>query len=373
MTIETAMWFALGFLTAAILALIVMSSLWRRAERLTRGRVSRELPADVHAAIADKDLQAARFATDHRRLELAMAAARRQAADARIEFARARQAHLDETRRADELETRVADLDAHLTTTKGALDDALTEIEEKRLSLEEEATRISGLLHDVSARDIEVATRKTELGTLEVQIEAARNRSVEQMRRIDDLLAEKGRAETLLVQERDRADRLDKRIERLVADLADREEVAAQRQRELDRAREALAVSHQRVTVLGAREENLPQASAAMLRTLDQLEARNRDLEARLAAAETGADGKRGDKAPAPPSAGREALRNEMAGLAAEMAHLTERLEGPGSPIDRILAATEGSAGPRPSLAERIRRLRETETTSAATADGRRA
>lgn len=372
MTIETAMWFALGFLTAGILALIVMSSLWRRAERLTRRRVSRELPADVHAAIADRDFLAARFATDHRRLELAMAAARRQAADARIEFARARNAQQEETRRADELEARVTDLEARLSETKSALDDALADIEAKRIMLDEEATRINGLLHDVSARDIEVATRKTELGTLEVQIEAARNRSVEQMRRIDDLLAEKGRAETLLVQERDRADRLDKRIERLVADLADREEVAAQRQRELDRAREALAVSHQRVSVLGAREENLPQATAAMLRTLDQIEARNRDLETRLATAEAAAGGRGAVAAAATSTSGSEALRNDIAGLAAEMAHLTERLEGPGSPIDRILAATDGPTGPHPSLADRIRHLREADAASTATADGRR-
>ena len=40
MTIELAMYFALGFLTAGVLALALMTSLWRRAVRLTTRRVA---------------------------------------------------------------------------------------------------------------------------------------------------------------------------------------------------------------------------------------------------------------------------------------------------------------------------------------------
>lgn len=364
MTIETAMWFALGFLTAGVLALLVMSSLWRRAVRLTRRRVARELPSEVHGAIADKDLQAARFAVDIRRMELAAAAARRQAADARIDAARAAEARAGETVRADGLFGRVGDLEAKLAETTAALEAAQAEIETLRHLLADGEARIAGLMHEVSAREIEVSTRKTELGASEMQLEAARARVSEQTRRVDELLAEKGRLETSMMQERDRADRLDKRIERLVADLADREEVAARRQRELDRAREAVTVAQQRIAVLSARDDALPQAGTAMLRSLDLIEARNRDLEARLAAAEAAAKSGGFGSVPAAftgePSAstGRDGLRGEISELAAEMVHLTERLEGPGSPIDRILAAPEGAGGHRPTLAERVRRLR---------------
>ena len=356
MTIETAMWFALGFLAAGVLALLVMSSLWRRAVRLTRRRVARELPGDVHGAIADKDLQAARFAVDIRKTELVAAAARRQAADARIDAARASEARALEATRADGLAARIADLEGRLADTEAALEAARAEIETHLHSLADGEARIAGLMHDVSARDVEVSTRKTELGTFEMQLEAARTRVAEQTRRVDELLADKGRLETSVMQERDRADRLDKRIERLVADLADREEVAARRQRELDRAREAVTVAQQRIAVLSAREDALPQAGTAMLRSLDLIEARNRDLEARLAAAETAA--KAGGSGVAAASTGGDGLRGEIAELAAEMVHLTERLEGPGSPIDRILAAPEGAGGRRPTLAERVRRLR---------------
>ena len=58
MTIETAMWFALGFLVAAVLGLVLMASLWRRAVRLTTRRVEAGVPADAEAALARADVVA---------------------------------------------------------------------------------------------------------------------------------------------------------------------------------------------------------------------------------------------------------------------------------------------------------------------------
>lgn len=373
MTIETAMYFALGFLSAGILALVIMSSLWRRAVRLTTLRVEKRMPADMEAVRADRDMAAARFARDLRRLELVHADLRRREAEARIEAARTADAAAEvrdlhaaglvreETARVT-IEARDATIAEHVAARAQA-DERIAGLEGR---VEEHLGTIAGLTQHLGDREVEVATRKTEIGALEVQIDAARERSAEQMRRIDELMTDKGRLETQLAQERDRAGRLDKRIERLIADVADREEVADRRQRELDRTREALTLANQRIGLLSQRDEAAP--NQTLLRSLDRLEARNHELEARLAGGGARAAGG-GDDATT-----REGLRDQIADLAAEVVHLTGSLEGHGSPIDRIVAAPEAGAGRRPTLADRIRALRATATPTgagASTADRR--
>jgi len=385
MTIELAMYFALGFLTAGVLALALMTSLWRRAVRLTTRRVADVLPADMEAIVAEKDMAAARFARDTRRYELALGEMRRKEAEARLDVGRQRKA-IDDMRlerdaeaakvaeglaRETALAAEIADRDGQLGMRAKELVAAGHRIVALEKQVAEHETSLAGLTRDIGDRDVEVATRKTEIAALTAQIEAARDRSVEMLRKIDDLITEKGRLETLAAQERDRADRLDKRIERLVADVADREEVADRRQRELERSREALAVANSRIAVLGQRGEAAVAPGDNMLRSLDLLESRNRDLEARLKAAEQ--ENTRLTAAGAVPGeTTRAALRGQIAELAAEMVHLTGKLEGPGSPIDRIVAGADGVGGPRPTLAERIRTLRKTSAPTATAAGARR-
>ena len=53
-------------------------------------------------------------------------------------------------------------------------------------------------------------------------------------------------------------------------------------------------------------------------------------------------------------------LREHISEIAAELAHLTAALEGPGSPINALVAdAAPGRKGAPPSLADRIRALQE--------------
>lgn len=362
MTIETAMYFALGFLSAGILALVVMSALWRRAVRLTTLRVEKRMPADMEAVRAERDMAAARFARDLRRLELVHADLRRREAEARIETVRqadaaseARDLHAAALEREAAAGATIEARDATIADHVAARAAAAERIGELEVRVEDHLTTIAGLTQHLGDREVEVATRKTEIGALEVQLEAARERSAEQLRKIDELMTDKGRLETQLAQERDRAGRLDKRIERLIADVADREEVADRRQRELDRTREALTLANQRVGLLSQRDDAAP--NQTLLRSLDRLEARNRDLEARLAGGTTGTGGAGGAGTGAEGTT-REVLRDQIADLAAEMVHLTGSLEGRGSPIDRIVAAPETGAGRRPTLADRIRALR---------------
>ena len=389
MTIETAMWFALGFLVAAVLGLVLMASLWRRAVRLTTRRVEASVPADAEAALAEKDLQAARFARDLRRHELALADLRRRNTEERVavgrqtialdEMRQARDAEIArveaglarEAARAEEIAAREATIRqrdedlASARTTIGRLEETVADLE----------TTIASLENTVQERDVEIATRKTEVVARETQIEALQAELAEKKGRIDELRKTLGLAETVVTQEKDRADRLDRRIERLVADVADREEIADRRHRELERARQALTSANARIAALNQRSDGTPAARVGdnVEHSVDLLERQKADLEARLETAERERDRLAAKLADVdrsrPPSDGatiRTALREQMADLAAEMVRLTSAVERGDGAIAEILARPETGAGPRPSLADRIRAVRAAQGAAAA-------
>src|SRR3954468_24742678 len=81
MGIENIMYFALGLLAAALLALAVMPAVWRRAVRLTKKRIEAATPITMSEFRADKDQLRAEFALSTRRLEMNVEALRRRLSD----------------------------------------------------------------------------------------------------------------------------------------------------------------------------------------------------------------------------------------------------------------------------------------------------
>src|ERR1700687_3527039 len=67
--IESIMFFALGFLAASLVALILLSAVWHRAVRLTTKRIEGAIPVSMAEIQADKDQLRAEFAMSTRRLE----------------------------------------------------------------------------------------------------------------------------------------------------------------------------------------------------------------------------------------------------------------------------------------------------------------
>src|SRR4051795_13770149 len=63
------MFFALGFLTAGLLALIAFPAVNARAERLARRRIEAQFPLSITELTAEKDHLRAEFAVLQRRLE----------------------------------------------------------------------------------------------------------------------------------------------------------------------------------------------------------------------------------------------------------------------------------------------------------------
>lgn len=406
MSIDWAMWFALGFLSAGILALLTMTAVWRRAVRLTTRRVLDSVPTEVETVRAEKDLLRARHARDGRRFEMALADLRRRNADERLAVDRGRveigrlgealeaeraakaAAEAETARQAaivGEREMRIAALEAELGAAhdhETALDRSLGErddgiarlVEEHRRAVTDAAAEHEAAMADLAethaadraeiereldAARVEIEARKTTIAALEQQLRSMRFQVAEATALQEEAQRGRGLADTSAAQERDRADRLDRRIERLVADVADREERAARSARELDRARQALVFANARAAASGGE----PAAGDNLLHTLEQLERRNHELEDRLAGlGRTTAP----EKAVARPEAG-EDLRETLADLAARIVNLTSLVEGVSSPIGRIVAAADTTPGGPTSLAERIRDLqRRAEAASAA-------
>ena len=131
MFIENVMYFALGALVSALLALIVLPAVWRRAVRLTRRRIEAATPMTMAELRADKDQLRAQFALTTRRLEMQVEQLRQKLAE-QLSEAGTRQAdlagikaererHAEITRelaaREEALRQRVAELERETTDT----------------------------------------------------------------------------------------------------------------------------------------------------------------------------------------------------------------------------------------------------------------
>src|SRR5690606_38591426 len=81
MTIEHTMYFALGFLVATVLALMILPRVWKRAVRLTTKRIEAATPITLAEFRADKDQLRAEHALQTRRLEMTVETLRRRLAD----------------------------------------------------------------------------------------------------------------------------------------------------------------------------------------------------------------------------------------------------------------------------------------------------
>ena len=133
--IEQAMYFALGFLVAALLALMFLPAFWRRAMRLSMRRLQMLAPMSMEEVVAERDLLRAEFAVRERRLEQemeALQAARANdmattgryaanVAEAREWLKKAETMHRDMQEQIDDAQKTVAERTELLRSTEMAL------------------------------------------------------------------------------------------------------------------------------------------------------------------------------------------------------------------------------------------------------------
>ncbi|MDG4887086.1 hypothetical protein [Mesorhizobium sp. WSM4887] len=375
--VQSILFFALGFLCAAFLVSLIAPAVWRRAVVLTRRRLEASMPLTPAEMLAEKDRIRAEFAMNTRRLEMNIKNLKEKVAEQLVEIGRAQEAlkglaveKKDKTQALSDLQAKNAELrlreeELHKITEK--LAQAERSLEKRALELQKLEQMYDEASFSSSNRQIELVARESELDKLANDIAVLRSQRKEADRRNQELAAESKAARDALKAEKKRTAELDKKVERLLATLADREEKLDRREKELARMRERPSKDH---AVNGGTHkadevQGIDNAIAKLEGDRERLEARltalareNKRLKTDLAALETAQPEQAGEA----PRAG-AALREQMNELAAEVVNLTMRLEGPDSPIAKALATPRDERqdiGERGiSLADRVRALQK--------------
>ncbi len=395
--VQSVLFFILGFLTAAFLAVLVGPAVWRRAVALTRKRIEASAPLTLSEIQADKDRIRASFAMAARRLEMEIKALKEKGAGHLAEIGRAGE---DLKKLTQERDALAQTLSAERTGTEGlqaALDerggqvrtlaDKLAEAERLLAERADELENLGRLYEEASfsssGRQIELVSRESEIEKLTNDISVLRAQRKEADKRHQELVAESKAAAETLKSERKKVSDLDKKLERLIATLADREEKLDRRESELVRLRQKLKegsgeTASTRPTQLRAApagegaasvsqamrngEADIDKAISRLNADRERLEERltalareNKRLKTSLAAIAVPGDGASAET----PSDGE--LREQMSDLAAEVVHLAAMLDGPDSPIAKVLEAPDGANGHDAgrSLADRVRALQK--------------
>lgn len=412
--IQSILFFSLGFLTAGLLALMVAPAIWRRAVSLTRRRLEASLPLSANEIQADKDRMRAEFAMSTRRLEMRIKSLSDKVSTQIIEINRNGEElrRLAEERAARdrtvaELETRVVEMRADISSREEQLQRLMARLGEAEDLLEDRAREIErlGQMYDeatlsASNRQIELVARESEFDRMAGNFGALQNERKAAEKRLREMAAESRAAQQALKDERKRAAELDRKLERMMATVSDREDKLARREKELARIRDEM-----RTASVGSNDldSKLTQAQADRLK----LEAEVAELQLRLSARRSGGDVEetmdslqrerdrqadrlatlvrenkklrseleaiKRSKAEDGNAERRDSalLREQINDLAAEMVHLTAMIDGSNSPIAQILAAAPEGAGTEGgerivSLADRVKALQKAASATSA-------
>ncbi|TIX18611.1 MAG: hypothetical protein E5V41_05265, partial [Mesorhizobium sp.] len=243
--VQSILFFALGFLCAAFLALLIAPAIWRRAVALTRRRVEASMPLTLAEIQANKDQVRAEFAMSTRRLEMSVKTLQEKAAEQLVEIGRGHEAlkglaveRKDKNQALSDLEVRTGELhqreeQLHQLSEKLAHMERM--LEKRALELEKLEHMYDDASFASSNRQIELVARESELDKLANDIAVLRAQRKEADRRNQEMTAESKAAREALKSEKKRTGELDKRVERLLATLADREEKLDRREKELAR------------------------------------------------------------------------------------------------------------------------------------------
>jgi DNA repair exonuclease SbcCD ATPase subunit len=152
MLIENFMYFALGVLVAALIALIIMPAVWKRAVRLTKRRIEAATPITLAEFRADKDQLRAEFALSTRRLEMTIEGLRQRLAEQVS----------DASQKRTDLGLLKVERDKHAAIV-AELEAREAELRERILQMEKEVTDLTQRLR---MRERDVETRNAEIEAL---------------------------------------------------------------------------------------------------------------------------------------------------------------------------------------------------------------
>lgn len=337
--IEAAMYFALGLLTAGMVALMIAPAVWRRAVRLTQSRIESSVPLTLSEIQADKDQLRAEFAMSTRRLEMSIERLKERAADQLLELNRKREQinKLTELRSGKvddlrELEEREAALRARLSEKEQSYSRASAELDSLEAKVSERSQALARL--EVSLEEtrtladeqkVELVARDTEIDNLRDSLAAAKagaSAATVERAAIEASLTE---LKANLAREERRAEDLRHRVDAQEQDLAIRTDELKQRHEELEQLRAELTAEARSKEDAEAR---LAEAEAARIAA----EAEITDLSLRIEAGPAGAIGDNVQKA----LASVQSEKDVLAGRIIELEQEREKLSAENAELRRV-------------------------------------
>ncbi len=409
--IEAVMFFALGFLAASLIGLVLLSAVWHRAVRLTTRRIEGAIPVSMAEIQADKDQLRAEFAMSTRRLETSVEQLKLKTTEQLAEIGRKSESVRLMKNEVEEkaagisaLEAQEQNLRARLRSTEEELSVKSRALQDAESELASRASALSQLERNFADKTSESDSQKVQLAALETQCESLKSKisglerevsateqklaeereQAEQTARL--LAAERAKVESLTKQLLETENRLasgkaevetfTRNVAELEAESRKQAELAAERDRTLAATR--AEADRTRAEALAAHRE-MENAARSYSGMIENLKAEKSMLEGALSQVrddrerlqnEVGTLKQDAEAAWSSERVENALLRERINDVAAEVARLAASLEGNDSPIEQILADTplhqNGSyaangdhpAGERPqSLAERIRAL----------------
>ena len=338
MIIENVMYFILGFMAAGLISLMIMPSIWRRAIRLTKKRIEAATPMTMAEFRADKDQLRAEFALSTRRLEMNVETLRSRLADQLKELNNMRndQAILKSER------------DRQLAIIR-ELEERESTLRRKILALEKEGTDLAQRLR-MKDRDYTKITRELE--------RFKKSKGGMSTAKVDEML-------DALEKERNRAERLEEQVHRLIAQLETQDNKTASAHLAIAELRENMS---QKDDALNDNKTELIEAEIRMANAESRLSELLEETSTILELEESKSGQLLADKLSMEKEL--EELRELVIGTEAaiikdwdsdrlEQSHLRERLNDIASDVSRLVYSVEEELAdpPSQSLFERVQKF----------------
>ena len=390
--IQFALLFGLGFLTAALLAMLVAPAIHGRIVRYTENRLKATLPISPEEVRAQRDMARAVYAAENARAKQELVDERHRSLALKLRY----ETLADEARRlqaenhdlqmqindmdveAADLRSRLRQEDSYIQQLKAAVEAAEEADAAKGIEIDQLEGQVARLTSDLDGLRIDLMARDTEIENLKFRISALRDERDALRADIKMQTSRAKDAETRLSQEEHRAMRLEDKLSREIAARTDKENALERRLQEIDLLKEKLRNSGAETREVSRISKTSGKAAGIALRNVSPPRGDATEV-VELAEAKQGGSAAISERIAASPElsaladevhnraralsdrllkAGSdvhdEALRDELAVIAASMVALTAKAEGKNSPILPILAgAQSASSSGRESLAAR--------------------
>ncbi len=371
--IEYALIFAMGFMAAALLVMLVAPAIHQRVVLYTENRLKATMPLSPQEIRAQKDMVRALYAAENARTQHELTREREKSIGLKLQnetlsadAARLLSDSKDLKVQIEEMSTEAADLRSRLRRSDvemGSIRETLKRVEiaaaAKDVELEERAHRIARLISDMDTMRIEAMSRDTEIDTLKTRIQGMRDER-EELRRETKLLGKRAKdAELRLAQEEHKVLRLEDILARDAAERADASSLVERRTRELTDLRAKLKTANAQ---LRNAQRALREAGIALPDmkepSMVEDEIANSNLAADPAVLEN--DIRRSQTVlterllKAKASTEDDALREELGDIAAKMIVLTAAREDERSVITDLIGAQAKGGDKQKSLVDRV-------------------